>query len=101
MKKILITGMLIALTQSTTAWELHTFNSRKTIEVIYNIPTPQQCETMAKAKWDEYKTVYSSWERDHMQFNTWCSAKTANKCYEWTIKCPNVVCTVDKSEGKC
>ena len=104
MNKTIILAAMLTLTQAANAanaWELHTFNSRKTLDVLINIETPQQCETMAKAKWDEYKAIYSSWEQDHMQFNTWCTAKTANKCYEWTIRCPNITCTTDKIEGRC
>ncbi len=101
MIKILTTAALLTITQSAAAWELHTFNSRKTLDVIIGISTPQQCEAMAKDQWDEYKRIYSSWERDHMQFNTWCTAHTAKKCYKWTIHCPNVVCTTDKVEGRC
>jgi len=101
MIKTIATIGLLTITQSAASWELHTFNSRKTLEVLLNIPTPQEFESKAKAKWDEYKRVYSSWEQDHMQFNTWCTAKTANKCYEWTIRCPNITCTTDKIEGRC
>jgi len=100
-KKIMKITFVLMLSGNANAWRLDTYDSRKGLDVVSNIATPQECETMAKTKWDEYKTMYSSWERDHMQFSTKCTAVTGGNCYQWVIKCPNIVCTTDKIEGRC